>query len=87
MGIPNLAIRGRDGQERQSRCMLAMPNLAIHLGYHQLAGPRQQVGGSRPCPSRGLSPVAASESHERCGIRHDELPMRSSVSYSYAQLL
>jgi hypothetical protein len=34
MGIPNLANRRSRGQERQSRCKLAMPNLAIHLGYH-----------------------------------------------------
>jgi Transposase DDE domain group 1 len=38
MSIPNLAIRGRDGQERKSRCILAMRNLAIHVGYHRLAG-------------------------------------------------
>jgi hypothetical protein len=46
MGIPNLANRRSRGQERQSRCILAMPNLAIHLGYHRLAGTRQPAASA-----------------------------------------
>ena len=52
MGIPNLANRRRGGQEWQSRSMLAMPNLAIHPGYHRPAGTRQpgrHIAAS-PCP-------------------------------------
>ena len=33
MGIPNLTIRKRRGQEWQSRCKLAMLKLAIYVGY------------------------------------------------------
>ena len=47
--------------------MLAMSNLAIHLGYHRLTGARQPAGTLPPCPSRSLSLAAASESYERYG--------------------
>jgi hypothetical protein len=68
MGIPNLANRRSRSQERQSRCKLAMPNLAIHLGYHRPAGTRQPVGTLPPLPIAGLSLAPASESRGRHGI-------------------
>jgi len=47
MGILNLATSRWHGQEWQSRCKLAMPELAIHFGYHQATSPKQQTGPSR----------------------------------------
>ena len=47
MGIPNLAHRRRHGQEGQSRCKLAMPKLAIYVGYHRPVSMRQPSGRSR----------------------------------------
>src|SRR5215472_6577378 len=48
--------------------MLAMPNLAIHLGYHWPAGTRQPAGTMPSLPSRGLSLATAGESHRRYGV-------------------
>src|SRR5215469_10733060 len=48
--------------------MLAMPNLAIHLGYHWPAGTREPAGTLPSLPSRGLSLATAGESHRRYGV-------------------
>jgi hypothetical protein len=68
-----------------------MLNLAIYLSYRRPASTRQPAGTSPRIaarPSPGLSLAAAIESHARYGIDPDDkLPIRSSVSYSYAQLL
>ena len=47
MGIPNRAHRRRHGQESQSRCKLAMPFLAIYVGYHRPVSMRQPSGRAR----------------------------------------
>jgi len=38
MGIPNLADPNQGGQDGQSRCNLAMPELAIYFGYGRSTG-------------------------------------------------
>jgi hypothetical protein len=67
--------------------MLAMPNLAIHLGYHRPAGTRQPVGTSPPLPIPGSIAGGGKRIARKARYPNDKLPIRSSVSYSYAQLL
>ena len=87
MGIPNLANRRSRGQERQSRCKLAMPNLGIHLGYHRPAGTRQPVDTLPPLSISGFIASGCKRIASTMQYPDDKLPVRSPVSYSYAQLL
>jgi hypothetical protein len=87
MGIPNLANRRSRGQERQSRCKLAMPNLAIHLGYHRPGGPQQPVAAFLPLPIPEFITGGCTRIARKVRYPDDQFPIRSSLSYSYAQLL
>ena len=83
MGIPNLANRRWGGQEWQSRCKLAMPNLAIHLGYHWPAGSPRIAAPAHP----GFIAGSCDRIPRKVRDPDDKLPIRSYTSYRYARLL
>ena len=90
MGIPNRAHRRRHGQEGQSRCKLAMPKLAIHVGHHRPVGWGGRPGDHGRVPALPIPgfPVTAGDRVPRKVREPDvKLPICSSVSYSYAQFL
>ena len=90
MGIPNLAEYGRCSQECQSGCKLAMSQLAIYLGYHRATsrgGRSADRGGLPSLPARGFPLAAADRIPRNVRDPDAESPIRSSMSYSYAQFL